>query len=150
MTILIEQLHDLSTINLAPIIKASRQENYEFIDRLVAEWQSGDNRFDKHGEVLFIALSQQDTVGICGLNIDPYVDDDSCGRVRHLYVLPDYRRYGIGQQLVERVIQQAQDHFTRLNLRTGNPAADKLYRQLSFDIAIENPTCTHTLLLDKF
>ena len=39
-----------------------------------------------------MVLSEGRLVGVCGLNVDPYLDDPSVGRVRHLYVLVAARR----------------------------------------------------------
>ena len=145
----IEQCDQLSSIDLGKIIESSRYENYRFIDRLVEDWQSGRNCFDKPGEALFVAILEQEIVGVCGLNIDPYIAGNALGRVRHLYVLPEKRRYGIGQSLVKTVIERAGNHFTQLNLRTLNPAADKFYRRLGFMASTTERTCTHKMVLDQ-
>jgi len=70
-------------------------------------------------------------VGVCGLNRDPYVDDPSIGRVRHLYVSPSHRRQGIGRALVRTVMDAASDRFRMLRLRT-TPVAGSFYGALGF------------------
>ncbi len=87
-------------------------------------------------------------IGICGLNIDPYANSQSIGRVRHLYVMVEYRRRGIGRALVERVIDEARLNFNRLHLRTHSDVADKFYRAIGFTPYDGDEYCTHILELD--
>lgn len=73
------------------------------LDRLQQEWKEGTNRFDQAGEILLLAIQNQQVVGVCGLNRDPYTDNDRVGRVRRLYVSVDSRRRGIGRLLVTEI-----------------------------------------------
>jgi hypothetical protein len=41
-----------------------------------------DNRFSRPGEALLIAERGGRWVGVCGLNVDPYLDDRRVGRDR--------------------------------------------------------------------
>jgi ribosomal protein S18 acetylase RimI-like enzyme len=95
--------------------------------------------------VLFVARVGDDVVGVCGLNVDPYVDDPTIGRVRHLYVLVRRRRSGIGEQLVADVIEAARGRFERLHLRTTNLTAARLYERLGFRRTGEGRDRTHVL-----
>ena len=90
-----------------------------------------------------------DVVGVCGLNVDPYVDDPKIGRVRHLYVLVRHRRSGIGEQLVADVIEAARGRFERLHLRTTNLTAARLYERLGFRRTGEGRDRTHVLDLTR-
>src|SRR5690242_19774230 len=60
-------------------------EGFEFVQRTIQDWESGKNRFNKSGEIFYIALIDQNLIGCCGLNIDPYLADPSVARLRHLY-----------------------------------------------------------------
>jgi ribosomal protein S18 acetylase RimI-like enzyme len=132
---------------LTAMVAESQRTGFRAIQRLVDEWESGQNRFDRPGEALFIAQSQTQTIGICGLNIDPYTRSASSGRVRRLYVTMEHRRNGIGHALVERVIAEARLSFTQLQVRTDNPIADRIYRSFGFRPHSDNPHLTHLLLL---
>lgn len=112
--------------------KASFAEGFEFLDKMEKSWSSGENKFNKQGEVLFVAIENGKTVGICGLNIDPYTDDQYIGRVRHLYIMPSARRKGLARKLVGAVTAHAENHFDILRLRTNNPEACKFYENLGF------------------
>ncbi|XEC97637.1 GNAT family N-acetyltransferase [Paenibacillus tarimensis] len=65
-------------------------------------------------------------------NIDPYLNQNDVGRVRHLYVSPKYRGSGVGLILLKTIIEEAKKHFNKLTLYTENPVADKLYINSGF------------------
>src|SRR5438876_6602699 len=87
MDLLIERLHDLPVDGLDGLLAESEQAGIRFVRRLVEEWSSGANRFDRPGEALFGARVGGQWVGVCGVNVDPYAAEERVGRVRHLYVL---------------------------------------------------------------
>ena len=132
MRAVIERLSGEPADRLQPLVAESERQGFRFVRRLVQEWSSGANRFDRPGEVLFAARAGDDVVGVCGLTVDPHADDPRIGRVRHLYVLVPYRRAGVGEQLVADVINTARGRFARLHLRTTNAAAARLYERLGF------------------
>jgi GNAT superfamily N-acetyltransferase len=70
------------------------------------------------------------------------------GRVRHLYVLTEFRRLGIGRQLVQAVVASAQSRFGSLRLRTETLEAAAFYERLGFRRRVGVPDCTHTLELE--
>lgn len=76
---------------------AAEREGFRFIRRLIDEWSSGDNRFDRPGEAFFIARDGERLSGLCGVNVDPYVPSGETARLRHLYV--DSRYSGGGKIL---------------------------------------------------
>jgi GNAT superfamily N-acetyltransferase len=139
------RLEQLSANQLAPLQNAAQSEGYTFIDRLAEEYASGVNRFEQPGEALFGVFDEQHLIGIGGLNIDPYHPGASYGRVRHIYVLPNYRRQGIARQLVSAIIAAAHGAFAPLTLYTSNAHAAQLYEQLGFVSIVDDPTTTHIL-----
>ena len=132
MRAVIERLSGEPADRLGALVAESERQGYRFVRRLVDEWSSGANRFDRPGEVLFAARAGDDVVGVCGLNVDPHADDLRLGRVRHLYVLAPYRHVGIGEHLVADVIEAARGRFARLHLRTTSAPAARLYERLGF------------------
>jgi GNAT superfamily N-acetyltransferase len=147
MTIIIERLPDVQPDRLAVLIADSERAGQRFVRRLADEWASGGNRFDRPGEMLFAAWRERELVGVGGLNVDPYAEAPLVGRVRHLYVLSTARRLGIGQQLVERIIETARGQFDSLRLRTFNPDASRLYERLGFRRRDDVADCTHVMEL---
>ncbi len=136
-------LTDLTSDDVADLLSDSERFESRIVRRLVEEWGNGANRFDRPGEALFGARDAGRLVGVCGLNVDPYASHERTGRVRHLYVLSAFRRRGVGQQLVLRVIQAAHGRFDELRLRTDNPVAARLYETLGFKPCDDRGDYTH-------
>jgi len=143
VTVRIERLDTLP--DLTRLVEGSERAGTRFVRRLVEEWASGANRFDRPGEALFAAWLDGGLVGVCGLNIDPYAAAAGVGRVRHLYVLAAHRRHGVGEQLVGAIVAAARGRFHTLRLRTTNPAAARLYERLGFRATGDVADCTHVL-----
>jgi GNAT superfamily N-acetyltransferase len=141
----IVRIVDLPIDELLPLLEESKRIGFRFVERLIAEWESGENRFDKDGEALFIARDDKKIVGICGINIDPYLDDPQVGRVRHLYVIAEERRKGVGRELVQRVFEEARKHFLYLRLRAANEDSYRFYSALGFSSVYGDKNCTHVL-----
>jgi GNAT superfamily N-acetyltransferase len=147
MTPTVGRLHELPPDLLADLVAESEGSGFRFLRRLVSEWTSGVNRFDRPGEALFAVCVGGRVVGVCGLNVDPYTPEPQVGRVRHLYVRAAHRRSGIGQQLVTAVIQAARGVFGRLHLRAENPQSARFFEGLAFRPCAGQPDCTHVLEL---
>lgn len=132
---------------ISPLLKHSQAEGYNLVLRLVENWESGENRFDKPGEALFGAEHEGRLLGIGGRSLDPYLDDKAAIRVRHVYVLPDWRRLGVGAALMEKILDIPPGLFRRVTLRTLNPNARKFYERLGFAPIDQGPV-THQLPLE--
>ena len=128
------------------LLNASLEEGHGFLKRFKENWEAGENRFDRPGETHVVAVEGMRPVGICGLNIDPYLDNPKVGRVRHLYVHPDFRGLTIGSILVNEIIDQAKEDFKILRLRTNDEGASAFYLKLGFETSNEEHE-THRLLL---
>ncbi|GAB1539767.1 GNAT family N-acetyltransferase [Scytonema sp. NUACC21] len=149
MTVSIQRLQNFPFDCFKDMIAESLDMGFMAVQRLADDWVSGANRFDRHGEALFIAKGGGSIIGVCGLNIDPYATFEGTGRVRHLYVISEYRRRGIGRALVERVVDEARLSFNRLHLRTHSHQADKFYRAIGFSSCDGDEYCTHILELHR-
>ena len=145
----ITQLHRLPLDDLQPLLEESRQQGFEFLDRLVDEYEEGTNRFDQPGEGLYGVYNDRELIAIGGLNRDPYFRQSDVGRVRHVYVLSAWRRKGIGERLVQHIVEEAQGHYRLLTLRTMTAEADQFYRAIGFQTEPEIDNATHHLTLGK-
>jgi GNAT superfamily N-acetyltransferase len=143
--LIIDRLIGLPLDRFAEVLAESEASGYQFLRRVVNEWESGVNRFSRLGEALLVAELKSRWVGVCGLSIDPYLDDPRVGRVRNVYVLADYRRAGIGRCLVEKAVALARNRFDRLRLRAEEPGPARLYESLGFRPCRDIPNCTHIL-----
>ncbi|OBQ70194.1 acetyltransferase [Mesorhizobium loti] len=126
----------------------SRLEGYWMLVRLADGWASGRNSFRKRGEALYGAWHGRELAGVCGLNIDPYVEGGDQGRVRHLFVSAPHRRAGLGRMLVETVIDRARRYFTMLNTRAP-PQAFVFYERLGFQRVEGEEFVTHRMMFGK-
>jgi GNAT superfamily N-acetyltransferase len=144
----ISRIDNLCIRAIQPLLDSSLNEGFHFLKRLIDDWVSGTNRFDRRGEALFIAACEGLVVGICGLNRDPYTGDASVARLRHLYVMPTQRHRGIGRSLVVHTIEFARQHFRIIRLRTDSPAAASFYERIGFKALLE-PDSTHHVELSR-
>jgi GNAT superfamily N-acetyltransferase len=132
MTLQVQRVFKLPVEALAEMQTESQKAGFRAIDRLINDWMTETNRFDRPEEALFIARHTNRVIGICGLNHDPYADSIRIGRVRRLYVMQDSRRQGIGRVLVHQVIRAARPSFDWLHVRTTSPIAAQFYQSLGF------------------
>lgn len=123
-------------------------EGYNFIDRLVNEWSSGKNRFNKQGEVLRGCIDQGILVGVGGLNRDPFANAADVGRIRRVYVRPAWRNKGLGRALAASLVDDARKHFRCARLRAATPMAAKLYESIGFS-PVTDPNATHMMIFQN-
>jgi len=113
------------------------------VARLLDEWSTGENRFDKPGERSYVVTIEGHVCGVCGLNIDPFADGHRVGRVRRLYVSAAQRRRGIGSAVMEQLTRDASGRFDELRLRTHDPRAWAFYEAIGFTPVKAIEHCTH-------
>lgn len=120
-------------------------DGFVFVERLLVQWRSGENRFDRPGEVLFGAFFEGQVVATMGLNWQR----EGVGRVRPVYVHPDFRRRGVARRLMEEVIAFGREHYGELILYTGTEEASLFYQSLGFQVIplCEPDNATHCLRL---
>ena len=137
-------IEDVPTLGpwIEPMAAEAAAEGFGFVDRLVREWQTGENTFCAAGERFLLARVYGRAAGVCGLNRDASAPDGGTGRLRHLYVRPACRRQGVGKALVEEVLGSARSSFSRVRLRTDDAAAGAFYGALGFAGSTE-PNATH-------
>lgn len=143
---MISVVEKLKVHELEPLVIRSEQEGFNHLRRLVSEYVAGENTFSGEGEALYIVREQEQIIGIVGLNQDPF-SDHSTGRIRRLYVHPDYRHLGIGKQLVQKVTSEAKKFYNILVLYTNSEQASQFYLQLAFKQEHGNPHRSHYKVL---
>jgi len=135
------------TPGLIDLEREASGQAFKFVSRLVEDWRTGANRFDKAGERLLVASRGGKVVGVGGLNVDPYVSSARIARLRHLYVADEFRRRGVGEALVLALLDGAEQHFDKVRLRTDTSAAACFYLRLGFE-AVDDATASHARMLD--
>ena len=137
----VSRISELDEVAIAHLLAESQSQGFRLVERLVQDFSTGVNRFDRAGEVLFAASLEGRVVGIGGLNQDPYCNDPKVGCFRHLYVESVWRPQGIGRLLVGQIVDEASKHYQLLTLRTNTLAGDRFYQRLGFKTV---PTWVHT------
>lgn len=147
----IEPVRELSRVSLGVLLRESEEEGFRFIVRLVEEWDSGTDRFDKPGEALFLVAGSESPEAIGGLNIDPYQADSTVARIRHLYVRPAARRRRLGTRLARRLLAHARSRsFVAVRLLTDTDGAAAFYESLGFHRSGMSTDATHELTLTVY
>ena len=138
---------ELPVPGIERLLAEAREEGYDFIETLVEEWASAENRFDAPGEALCGHLEGGLLLAVGGLNLDPFAGRPDIARLRRVYVRPAWRNKGIGRALVTALVDQARTHFRCVRLRAENADAARLYESMGFS-PIQNPDATHILFFD--
>lgn len=133
MDVEIRQINASLIVLLEKLAVEAQLESFNFVRRTINEWKSGTNDFSKKGEILFGIFISNLCIGIGGLNVDPYVNDPSIGRIRHLYISQEHRRKGLATLLLQEIINTAMLNFETVRLYTNNPEASSFYESLGFD-----------------
>ncbi len=117
---------------MAALLKKSQAEGYNLVLRFCENWESASNRFNLPGEAFFGIENEGRFIGMGGRSLDPYLNDPKALRVRHVYLLPEWRQLGIGTELMKRIMDVPPEGFTKLTLRTLHMAARKFYEKIGF------------------
>lgn len=128
----------------AALTVEARNEGFQFLDRLLNAAETNEPLFLSKGEVFLGAYLGEDLVAVGGVSHDPYGATASTGRLRHLYVRRDWRRCGIGENLVHALIAHSSKHFQAIRLRTDTAAATLFYEAIGFQ-KTEETDATHRL-----
>jgi GNAT superfamily N-acetyltransferase len=137
---LVIDINNLETCDIENIRNESLEEGHNMINRLVTEYRSGENRFDKPGEKLVGYIMDNETVALCGLNIEPM--NNRFGRIGRLYVSKDYRHRKIGTALVSYLIEHAKKYFESVVVNIGDLPVDDFYKSAGFS-PVDNESYTH-------
>ena len=128
------------------ILQAAAAEGVGDMAMLAAQWAGGQQRFDAPG-ALFAALVDGDLAGVGGVTAEARAGEAAM-RMRRLYVLPMFRRFGVGRRLAGAMMQQG---FQAAPLLTVNAAASvaagPFWEAMGFARTETMPGVTHALRL---
>ncbi|UVM53117.1 MULTISPECIES: GNAT family N-acetyltransferase [unclassified Pseudomonas] len=125
--------------------KEASLEGFRFLTRLITEWNTGENRFDAPGECLMAAYLDGSLVGVGGLSIDPYAQED-IGRLRRVYVSGSSRGQNIGRSLVNQLLEYAAGRFRVVRLSTDTSSGAAFYVSCGFQL-LNDDHATHMKIL---
>lgn len=127
------------------LAQEASDEGFAFVETMLKEWQQGQ-RFTGEGEQLFGAFVGDRLVAIGGIMQDPYLADPKIGRVRRFFVAQEFRRQGIGHQLLKVIVSQASGCFRRITLRTYTQEGAMFYENAGFT-PTDLPDCSHEYVM---
>lgn len=122
---------------LKDLAQVAEAEGFKFLHRLIREWDSGDNRFDRPGEVLIGTEERGELIGVLGINRFGDV-----ARLRRFYVRPVHRNRGIGAGLLSEVERLTTDAAC-IELFTDNPVAARFYELRGYENVTNKEWVTH-------
>lgn len=117
-------------------------EGFRFVGRLLDDLELNRVALDAPCEFFVARVEGEQLLAVGGVTLDPYVDDASIGRLRHVYVRPDVRGKYIGRALIRYLEGRAQGCYTSLRLRTDTPAASQFYERLGY-APLDSKSATH-------
>lgn len=121
-------------------------EGKRFLERLCAEWQSGEQRFSGTHEVLLAVRVNGELAGIGGMTADP--DMSSATRMRRFFIRPTYRRHGLGRQLATAILSRTIPSGTIVTANTDSAEAAAFWEAVGFRYD-PKPGYTHWLLWQR-
>jgi N-acetylglutamate synthase-like GNAT family acetyltransferase len=146
----INKIVDLYKVDISSLVEESKEEGFHFLERLVNEYKNGTNDFKKTSEALYGVFTDKGIlVGIGGLNVDPYTTDEKVGRVRRFYISKNCRRKGIGQNLLNKIVNEAKKKFDILVLHTDTQQASQFYKSFGFVKESNYPKTTHFMKMNE-
>ncbi len=104
----IQQIEDLMIYEHDYLVQESKEEGFNFLIKLKSEYENKINIFNKTEECLYGIFQREKLIGIGGLNKDPYTENNKIGRLRRFYISKDYRRKGLGNLLLNRLLLHAE------------------------------------------
>ncbi|MDY0832010.1 GNAT family N-acetyltransferase [Pseudomonas sp. AN3A02] len=116
-------------------------EGFRFLTRLIAEWKSGANRFDRPGECLLGVFNNGQLIAIGGLSYDPYAGTE-VGRLRRVYVAQASRGCHVGKALVSQLLKHAAQQFGVVRLSTDTQEGAAFYLRCGFE-PVQDKHATH-------
>ena len=128
------------------ILQAAESEGVRNMAMLAAQWTRGEQRFDDPG-ALFAALVDGDLAGVGGVTVETGAGEPAM-RMRRLYVLPMFRRFGVGRRLAGAMMQQGFQAAPLITLNAAaSDAAAPFWEGMGFERADAMPGVTHVMRL---
>lgn len=136
----LEELREHLPLDFDVPRRAAAAEGKRFLERLYAEWQSGEQRFGGAHEILLAIRVNGDLAGIGGMTVDP--DTPSAMRMRRFYIRPPYRRHGLGRELATAILGRALPSGTIVTVNNDNAEAAAFWQAIGFQFD-PKPGFTH-------
>ncbi|MEI4528461.1 GNAT family N-acetyltransferase [Priestia megaterium] len=130
--------------DIKELLIESQEEGFCFLTKLIVEYKNGQNVFNKIGERLWEVYGKKNKlIGVAGLNQNPNSQYANVRRVRRFYVSAQFRRKGVGKQLLKEIIHYAENYYDSLVLYTDTDKAKLFYERNGFKRVYNQHKITH-------
>jgi GNAT superfamily N-acetyltransferase len=132
------------TLASAPLVDRlahrSVAEGFRFVRRFAEQF--AHTELDTPSQFYLGVFDGARLLAIGGVTPDPYLTEAGVGRIRHLYVLPEFRRQGIASRLMNELEARARIVYSKLRLRTDTATAAHFYERRGY-LPTREPDATH-------
>jgi GNAT superfamily N-acetyltransferase len=129
---------------IAALAAEARAEGHNNMDRLIADWASGAQRFAGEGEALFAVFLEGELAGVGGVTREPTEQATPTMRARRVYVAQRSRRQGVARVLVDAIVQQGFEAADRITCN-AHPSSTGFWERVGFT-PVAGPGFTHILV----
>ena len=128
---------------LAALADQADAEGIRNVRAVIDRWEHGEERFDRPGEQLLVAVADDEVVGVGGLTICPTVP--GAFRVRRFYVHPAWRRRGVATALASALLESWPPEVSLLTCNAqASAGAPIFWESMGFE-PVDVPGITHVL-----
>jgi GNAT superfamily N-acetyltransferase len=142
----VRELTSLDIQQIVLLIAESEAEGFHFLTRLRRDDSVDTAYLESDHSIVLGIFDGERLVATGGLTPDPYLDDPTIGRVRHVYVASEYRRRGLGRELIAALEHRARPRYGLLRLRTDTARAAAFYEAIGYQ-PITADSATHARAL---
>lgn len=128
---------------LAALAEQADAEGIRVVRAVIDRWQSGEERYDRSGEQLLVAVTDDGVVGVGGLTICPTVP--GALRVRRFYVHPAWRRRGIAAAITSALLASWPRDVSVITCNAqASAAAPRFWEAMGFE-PVDDADITHVM-----
>lgn len=130
-------------VGLDSLAEDAERGGIRIVGTLRERWLDGTERFDRPGESILVASSNDTVIGVGGLSQCPSVE--GALRVRRFYVSPRWRRRGVARSLARQLIETGFEHVDVLTCNAAaSDAAPPFWESIGFE-SVTAEGITHLL-----
>ena len=128
---------------LTALAEQADAERIRVVRAVIDRWESGEERYDRSGEQLLVAVTDDGVVGVGGLTICPTVP--GALRVRRFYVHPAWRRRGVAAAITSALLASWPREVSVITCNAqASAAAPRFWEAMGFE-PVDDANITHVL-----
>lgn len=124
---------------------AARAEGFDFLERVFTRWR-GDRYLNDEDACVLAAYVDGEPAAIGAQTLDEHDPHPDHRRLRHFYVLPTFRRAGVGRKLASALMQEALHLAPILHLRATHAVSTAFWDAMGFERVVGVSHRTHRIV----